>query len=173
MLQLFLEIFEHRVDAQRILLVAIAASAFRWGAGPERLISLIMVGMLAADLAYHFIFGPSLRLLTIDVGHAVIEVSALIGMLAVAVAANRTYTLWIGALQIIASIAHLARGLEQEITPLVYATMYFAPFYLQLALLAGGIYAHRRRSRIHSSYRSWRTSLLPSLASSRFAWLSA
>lgn len=171
MIQL-LEIFlEYRVEAQRLLLAVAVVSALRWGAGPERATGLVLAGMLVADLAYHAIFGAGVDLLTIDVGHAVIDTLAMGALTSIAVAANRNYTLWIGALQILAVLGHIARNLDEAISPLVYAIIHIAPSYFQIGLLLMGTFRHRRRVRLHPSYRSWRTSSPPSWATGRLAWL--
>lgn len=169
-----LEVFlEHRIEAQRLLLAVTVALALWRGAGPERATGLVLAGMLFADLAYHAIFGTGVDLLTIDVGHAVIDTLAMAALTSIAIAANRTYTLWIGALQILAVLGHVARNLDDAISPLVYAIIHIAPSYFQIGLLLAGTLRHRRRLRRHGSYRSWRTVSPPSWASGRLAWLDA
>jgi hypothetical protein len=166
-------ILEYRDEAQQFLLFIVVASALRWGAGPERATALVLAAMLLGDIAYHMIFGPGVNLLTIDLGHATIDLAALVALTTIAVAANRNYTLWIGALQIVAVLAHVARNLDGTISPLVYAIMYIAPSYFQIGLLGAGLIRHRRRSQTHGTYRSWRTSSPPSWATGRLSWLDA
>lgn len=164
---------EYRADIQRLALVAISGAALRWGAGPERSTGLALLYLLLADIFYHLVFGPGVALGHIDIGHALIDLSALALMGAIALFANRMYTLWIGALQMIAVLAHVARDLETGIAPLVYAIMFIAPSYVQIALLAGGTWAHRKRRNRFGKYSSWRTSSIPSWVSGRLAWLNA
>jgi len=166
-------ISEYRDEAQRLLLFIVVASALRWGAGPERAAALTFVAMLLGDSTYHLIFGPGVNLLTLDIGHATIDFAAMVAFTTIAVAANRNYTLWIGALQIVAALAHVARNLDDAISPLVYAIMFFAPSYFQIGLLGAGLVCHCRRSQIHGTYRSWRTSSPPSWATGRLSWLDA
>jgi hypothetical protein len=168
MLELLLE---YRVIAQRLLLFLVVASAFRWGAGPERTTGLVLAGMLFVDLAYHAIFGAGVRLLQVDVGHAVIDLAALGALLAIGVRANRNYTLWIGALQILAVFGHVARNLDNAMSPLMYAVIHIAPSYAQIILLGVGTHRYRRRSRTGLKYNSWRSSSPPSWAKGRLRWL--
>ena len=153
---------DYRDEVQMAFLVGVAASALRWGAGPERASALALLYLEFIDQAYHAIFGPGVELASLDLGHAMIDLTTGGAMLGIAVVANRMYSLWIGALQIIAIQAHVARDLVSEITPLAYAIMYVAPSYFQIALLAAGIWAHRKRRRIYGTYRSWRISWPPS-----------
>lgn len=165
-----LAVVEYRAEAQKLAIVITVAAALRWGAGPERACGVALLYLLLADVTYHAVLGPGVELLRIDVGHAVIDSTAALVMIVVALASNRMYTLWIGALQIIAVQAHIARDLEAGISPLAYSIMYVAPSYLQIGLLAGGIWAHRRRLRRFGTYRSWRTSLAPWWAKRPLAW---
>ena len=110
-------VIEYRDEAQKIALLAIVAATWRWGAGPERLSALALLYIVAVHQAYHAVFGPGVTLAEIDLGHAAIDGTACIAMLAIAASANRMYTLWLGALQIIAVQAHIARDLESGISP--------------------------------------------------------
>lgn len=173
MLDLAQAALDDRAAVQHFVLVLISAAALRWGAGPERATALTLLSVLLGDQIYHAIFGAGVELVTIDVGHAVIDAIAAFAMMSTAVAANRMYTLWIGAFQIIAVYSHIARDMDAGISPLAYAIVSVAPSYFQIVLLAGGLWGHRRRLRRFGKYSSWRTSLPPSWARGRLAWLGA
>ncbi|MEO6387075.1 MAG: hypothetical protein ABIT16_04215 [Croceibacterium sp.] len=155
----FWTFLDYREYFQQGVLIAVTLFALRKGAGPERATALALLYLLVADYAYHAIFGPGMKLRTMDVGHAVIDATACFAMVAIGTTANRVYTLWIGAFQIIAVMGHLARWLESEITPLAYLFMYVVPSYFQIALLATGTGLHLRRQRRLGKYRSWQRSL--------------
>lgn len=160
-----LELFQaYRVDVQTLAFVLLVLAAWRWGAGPERALAAVLVWFRIADWIYHGVFEISLQLTDIDLAHALIDLVACFAAFAVALYANRIYPLWFAAVQLLAVFVHLARGLAVDILPVVYAMMFIAPSYLQIAILALGIWLHRRRTRQHGPYRSWRSSLRPSRA---------
>ncbi len=147
----------YRVDAQTLAFVLLALAAWRWGAGPERALAAVLVWFRVADWAYHGIFAASLQLTNVDLAHALIDLVACVAAFAVALHANRIYPLWFAAVQLLAVFAHLARAMAVEILPVVYAIMFIAPSYLQIAILAWGVWRHRRRVRRFGPYRSWRS----------------
>ncbi len=145
-----------RDQFQVITLIILALLGFWKGAGPERGVACVMLGILAFDRFYHLIFGNVTNLLSIDYGHAVIDLGAMIALFVIALRANRMYTLWIAALQLIAFNAHLARELTQGMSPIAYAILFVGPSYFQLLIQALGLWAHRRRLAKFGPYREWR-----------------
>lgn len=170
MLQLLIE---YRVPAQTVAILLLAAAALRWGAGPERAAVGVLLWLRLADIAYHALFERALDLHALDLAHFFIDGVACAAIFAIAVFANRMYTLWFAAFQFLAISAHLSREMAVEILPRVYALMFIAPSYFQMLLLAGGIWTHRRRLRRHGPYRSWRLSSSPSPGSRQPGWPSA
>lgn len=153
-----LELFQaYRVDAQTLAFALLALAAWRWGAGPERALAGVLVWFRVADWIYHAVFAASLQLTTMDFAHALIDVVGCIAAFTVALHANRIYPLWFAAVQLLAVFAHLARAMAVEIIPVVYATMFIAPSYLQIVILALGLWLHRNRVRRFGRYRSWRS----------------
>jgi hypothetical protein len=153
----FAFILANRVDAQTFAFVLLALAAWRWGAGPERALAAILAWFRIADWLYHGVFAAALQLTDIDLAHALIDVIACAAALGAALYANRIYPLWFAAVQLLAVFAHLARAMAVEIVPTVYAIMFIAPSYLQIVILALGIWFHRRRVRRYGPYRSWRS----------------
>ncbi|MGN6496625.1 MAG: hypothetical protein ACTHK5_04695 [Tsuneonella sp.] len=151
---------------------ALAFAAWRWGGGPERATAAILVWFRLADWSYHGLFQQALDLTNIDLAHALIDFVAGIAAFAIALFANRIYTLWFAAAQLLAVLAHIARMLAVGIHPIAYAVMIMAPSYLQILLLAGGIWAHHRRVKRFGPYRSWRLSSNPLPARARAGWRS-
>ncbi|WP_114521600.1 hypothetical protein [Altererythrobacter sp. ZODW24] len=149
-------IFEHRVEAQAIFMVLLVLCALWRGSGPERAVALTMAGMKVAAEAYLAITEAKISLLDMDVAMATIDLVVCVVLVFVGLQANRMYTLWIAAFQIIALNAHIVREIATGISPLAYAIMYIAPSYFQLFILAGGIWCHARRERLFGPYRSWR-----------------
>lgn len=147
--------------------IALALAAWRWGGGPERALAGIFVWFGAADLANHAMFGAWSDLYTINTGHVVIDLAALVVAVGVAALANRFYPLWFAACQLVAVIAHLAREMAEGINPLAYVVMYVGPSYCQIIILALGIWWHRRRVLREGTYRAWRNSSHRSRATAR------
>ena len=144
-----------REQFQLIALIFLAGMGLWKGAGPERAVASVMLGILVSDRIYHLLFGNVINLMSIDVGHAVIDLAAMIAFIVIALRSNRMYTLWIAALQLVAFNAHLAREMTQAMTPIAYAILYVAPSYFQLVVQGLGLWAHRRRVARYGPYRSW------------------
>lgn len=133
------------------------------GAGPERAVASTLLTMALADRIYHGIAPQSPAILW----HFLLDASASIALVGIALFANRTYTLWIGSFQLIALSAHLVRFVTQEALTLPFAILYILPSYFQIGLLFWGTYLHARRERRFGPYRSWKSSSLPSPGSGR------
>lgn len=148
---------EFRDEFQRIIGVLVCLAALRWGGGPERLVALVwLVIFELGDVAYHMMMGPGVQWSDLDVGHAIIDVTATLLLVAIALQANRMYTLWVAAFQLVATTAHLAREIAVMMKPIAYAILAISPSYFQLALLLAGLVYHVRRKRDWGEYRDWR-----------------
>ncbi len=148
---------EYRPLVQDVLALSVCLAAFIWGRGPERAIAatwLILFELVAR--VYSSFFDAGTRVTQIDPLIATQDVLAGIILVAVAVNANRNYPLWIAAMQVLAITAHVARALTEAITPIAYMTMAVAPGWIQLFILAGGIFCHSRREKKFGRYREWR-----------------
>lgn len=155
MLQLFAS--EYRLIAQDVLSVVLLISAFIWGGAPERAVAaawfLIFQGL---SFLRKLVWPGPIQLMDIDIFLASTDVIACIVFVAIALYANRNYTLWIAAMQVLAASAHVARGLVESIAPVAYVVMVAAPGWIQLLILAIGLVRHVRRKRQYGTYRDWR-----------------
>lgn len=161
---------DFRFSFQAAIFVGLALAAWKVGGGPEKVLAGVLVWFSAGDAVNHALFAAGTDYSTINAGHVVIEVVALAVSLAVAVFANRMYTLWFAAFQVLAVLAHLAREIVRDIASLAYLMMYVGPSYFQIILLAGGIWFHHRRERRFGPYRSWRSSSRRLRAPTRGNW---
>jgi len=146
-----------RAYLQDALALLLCLAAFRWGAGPERIIAFVWFFFFKiVSRSYEFLIGSQFQLTEIDLFFAVNDLVAGLLLLFIALNANRNYPLWIAAMQLLAIAAHAARGITEAISPVAYAVMIIAPSWLQLFILAFGLARHVRREKAHGPYREWR-----------------
>ncbi|ASK87017.1 hypothetical protein SPHFLASMR4Y_00225 [Sphingorhabdus sp. SMR4y] len=137
-----------------VFLGAVCIYALYRGGGPERWVACIVIGMVLLDPAVH-IFTP-LEYTTLDPGHLVIDLAGWLGLLAIALRANRFWPLCVASLQTIALVAHATRMLDVTIHPKAYMIMQVASSYPLLVLLMIGTMFHRKRLKAFGTDRSWR-----------------
>ena len=121
------------------------ASAWRWGGGPERAAAAAIASMYVLDPIYHAIWGQVTTYDQINSGHLIIDTIAWIAMVAIALRANRWWTLWLAAAQTISVLSHFLRGATSAMYPWVYAAMGRGPSWLEIGLLFVGTALHHRR----------------------------
>ncbi|WP_209348506.1 hypothetical protein [Pontixanthobacter sp. CEM42] len=153
---------DYRSLIQFLSRIALVLAALRYGAGPERWASYTILWMAVSTRLYFWLVGGSASLQTTDTVFFLIDLSVGAMLIWIALRANRMYTLWLAGFQILAILAHLARGVADGISPIAYAVMMVGPSYFQTIILAFGIWFHHRRVKRHGNYRSWRTSSPPS-----------
>jgi len=136
----------------------ICPAALLWGGGPERAVAAtwLVVFELAGRIIPEF-FGIKVQAVSVDMWLLTGDFVAGFILIAVALYANRNYTLLIAAMQVLAMTAHVARGLVESIAPVAYIIMLAAPGWIQLLLLALGLGRHIQRKRQFGPYRDWRT----------------
>ena len=139
----------------RLLLCLSALFAARKGDEPERLVALIIVAILLFDIANHLLFGDP-TWFEVNPGHFVIDIWAMVTLTWVALQANRGWTLWISATQVIVVMAHFAKLLEVDEARRSYWIMTQLPYLVQICTLFIGTWAHAARSRRIGRYAPWR-----------------
>jgi hypothetical protein len=148
---------EYRPYLQDAVAWTLCGAALVWGGGPERIVALTwLLFFEVATFLHGTLLGNIRQLDTIDWYFAGADTIAGIIFLATALYANRNYTLWIAAMQLLAMVAHVSRGLTEIITPIAYAVMIIAPGWFQLLFLGAGLMRHVMRKRAYGDYRDWR-----------------
>ncbi len=165
-----LNLADTRYWLQTAIFGILALSAWRWGGGPERVLAGVLIWFSVGDALNHRLFAVSSDYMTVNTGHLIIDVVALVAAVGVALLANRIYPLWFAAFQLLAVFAHLARDIARGAVGIAYLAMYIGPSYFQIIIMALGIWLHRRRVRRYGPYRAWRTSSLHSRARVRTSW---
>ena len=149
---------DYRPYTQDILAWVLCCTALVWGGGPERVVAVTWLLLFEIGTLLHkAIFGEPRQLESVDWYFAGIDAFAAGIWIFVALYANRNYTMWIAAMQLLAVTAHLSRGLVEAISPVTYATMVIAQGWLQLLFLGTGLARHLMRTRKFGDYRDWRT----------------
>lgn len=146
----------NRADVQFVLCILLVLYAWYRGSGPERSCTLTMLGMFVLDRIYHAIFGMSDTFATVHVWHFALDFVAFATFVGIALFANRAYPMWLAALQLVSVLAHLVRGFVEPVSPIAYYVMGVVPSYMQIVVLALGLWAHRRRFTRFGEYRDWR-----------------
>ncbi|MEM7780903.1 MAG: hypothetical protein AAF697_10975 [Pseudomonadota bacterium] len=154
---------DYRGVLQDAMVILICGAALIWGNAPERAAAAVwLVFFEFAKLLYRSVFGAdAFQLMSMDAYLTITDILAGVFWVAIALYANRNYTMWLAGLQLLAICAHLARGLSDLISPLAYIVMVVAPGWLQLIVLAIGLIRHIRRKRIYGPYRDWRLNRSP------------
>lgn len=147
------------------VLIVLFVQALRRGAAPERILTTTLLGMLVFDRIYHLITSQrGVMIMGVNLGHFAIDTIGLAIFLTVALCANRSYPLWIGAAQLIAFSSHVYPMLVHDVRGPAYLAMSIMPSYVQATAMALGLIAHTRRLKRRGSYRSWRASFVPTPA---------
>ncbi|MFL0670495.1 MAG: hypothetical protein ACJLS3_03395 [Erythrobacter sp.] len=147
----------YRFDLQYIASILLGLAMWRWGGGPERGMAILFTGIMMAPAALFRIYAQRIMLFgDFATVYVAIDVVVLVGFMAIALNANRTYPLWVAGFQLVAVGSHIVRGLVDAVSPIAYAVLAIGPSYCQLAVLLAGLLRHRRRVRRFGAYRDWR-----------------
>lgn len=135
-----------RYAIQIALLGLVAVYAFRRGGGTERAVAAILVGWSFLMTILFFAQSGPTRYLDIEWIRFAGDVTALAVFVGIALSAERLWTIPLASAQLLAASGHIARFFDAEMPPLVYACLEQAPFWLQIALLAFGIWSFDKMS---------------------------
>lgn len=145
-----------RIACFLTLLLAATIYAVRKGGGPERVMAVILIAMLATDQLLHLLVPP--RFTALDTGHLAIDLAAAAATLALALTAHRFWPLAAAALQILPLLAHVSRTVDVSVHPIAYLSMQVAASWLLPPLLILGTWRHRKRLQFCGNDRSWHAS---------------
>lgn len=135
-----------------ILILVIAYATLKGGA-PERLTALIIV---AASISTVTTWAPShLRYVSVDVGILVTDFVMMVALVALAMKAERFWTLWVAAFQVMQFASHIPELLVPGLLPVTYKIVISVWSYPMLFLLAAGTYRHNQRIALYGNDRSW------------------
>ncbi len=145
-----------RADIAVAMSLLVLLLAWRRGAGPERACALVLAGKSLAHRLSYLAVGGLMVLDSADGGLVVIDAMAAVGLVLIALRANRAYPLVLAALQLVIIAAQLLRSLSPAMSGPVHAIIVGVPSALELIVLLIGIAAHQRRLQRFGAYRAWR-----------------
>lgn len=148
-----------------VLLAVAVGYSLRRGGAPERMVAAVLLfGTVATWLVA---IGPSGS----RAGHgrsvmdavALVDCVMLVGLLGIALFADRFWPLWLTALQAFGVVGHVAKWIGgPDILPHVYKMAHAFSAYPGLMLLIAATFWHQRRLRHSGTDPAWSTFLLPS-----------
>ena len=151
-----------KAELQAVFLLFLVLAALKFGQAPERASAFTLVWMWVADRLFHLLIEPSQVWVTVATGHLLIDASAFVMFLVIALRANRVYPICLSAFQGIAFLMHFVHAINPANAPLAYSILSIAPSYLMMLTLIAGLLLHSRRTRRYGRTRSWRSSYRPS-----------
>ncbi|WP_230481357.1 hypothetical protein [Sphingomonas sp. Leaf21] len=132
---------------------AVCLYALLLGGRPERWIAVML---LAASLATWLVpFDPSTSFRSVDMLTLGIDLTLMIGLIVVAMRANRFWPVWLAALHLLALGIHGVRGLDSDLMPWMYAAAAGKLAYPMILILALGVMRHRRRLALYGRDPDW------------------
>lgn len=134
-----------RVLAFNIVLLAVAAYAWRRGGGPERWTAAMFV--IAGALTYLAPVIPGLTFVRLQWERVAVDMLLLCGLLAIVAVADRFWPMWCTAVHLLTVATHGVRAYDPAVLPIVYTRVSAWLAYPMLAILVAGTWRHARRAR--------------------------
>lgn len=134
---------DFRVLAFNAFAICASAYAFFKGGAPERIAgaALLLATMVTRLVRDH---GPA-SYIQPQVGVLVVDLALLMGLLALALYADRFWPFWIVAFHALGTTAHLVKAIDPSVLRLAYAILVQAWAYPITAILIVATMRHRRR----------------------------
>jgi hypothetical protein len=126
------------------------------GASPERIGATILVVGSLLTLAAAVSSPTGYR--SVEIGVFFVDVATLVAFLVLALRAERYWTLWIAALQLIGTAGHAVKLVDPHVIPRAYAFVTVFWSYPMLLLIVLGTYRHQQRLAKFGVDRSWSSS---------------
>lgn len=136
---------------QALVIAIVFIAAWRTGGKPERYVATVYFAMLLAGSLHTAIVPPTspVNIEEHQLVRAWLDAAALVAVVAVALAYDRWWTLWVGSVQFIAVMAHVLRAIEMPIPLIAYVVMERWPVWMAILLTGLGTIRHHQRSKAH------------------------
>jgi hypothetical protein len=143
------------------LLLACCSYALWRGGAPERIAAAaLFLGVLLTRLAFS---AWSQAWASVETGVLAADLLVLATFIALSMAAERFWTLWLTAVHLIGTTGHLVKLADPSLIRWGYAFAIAAPAYPMCLLIAYGTWSHRRRLERRGADRSWSSFSGPSV----------
>lgn len=125
------------------LLLIISCGYALWrGRKYERIAALVFISATVLSILGH---SPHLRYVKIEASDVIIDTAVLFAVVAIALASDRFWPLWVAGLQLVDSMSHLMKAIDANLVPQVYgAAERFWSYPILVVLLIGAWRQHRR-----------------------------
>ena len=128
-----------------ILLLFFSCGYALWrGRKYERIAAVVFVTATVVSVLGH---SPSLRYVQIEVTDLIVDIAVLFALVAIALASDRFWPLWVAGLQLVLSMAHLLKAIQANLIPEVYGAAERFWSYPILVILLIGAWRQHQRSR--------------------------
>jgi hypothetical protein len=142
-----------RIILFELLQLAVSWFAIRRGGAPERIVAWMLLIAAVTSLAIGL---PANQFRTLAVLNFAVDLVLFLGLLVVALRANRFWPYWITAFELLAIGVHGARAFDPSLVPIVYSRLIGEVAYpMCLVLLVGTYHYIRRTRRQGSAPRPW------------------
>lgn len=133
----------------------------RGGAPEKAAATILLVGSLITPI---FASNLSVRFTSVELWVLGVDVATLVGLLLVALYAERYWPLWVVALHIVGMAAHAVRQIDPTIMRWAYAFAIAFWSYPMLLLIIIGTWRHQQRLARYGADKSWSSFSAPSAA---------
>jgi hypothetical protein len=133
-----------RVTFFWLLLLASCGYALWRGRKYERIAALVFVTATVLSILGH---SPRLRYVEIEVTDLIVDTAVLFAVIAIALASDRFWPLWVAGLQLVLSLSHLMKAIHADMLPTVYGAAERFWSYPILVILLVGAWRQNQRSR--------------------------
>jgi len=125
------------------LLLVVACGYALWrGRKYERIAALVFVSATVISILGH---SPHDRYVAVEATDLIVDTFVLVAVVAIALASDRFWPLWIAGLQLVDSTSHLLKAIHADLLPQVYgAAERFWSYPILLILLVGAWRQHQR-----------------------------
>lgn len=133
-----------RVTFFWLLLLASCGYALWRGRKYERIAALVFVTATVLSILGH---SPRLRYVEIEVTDVIVDTGVLIAVMAIALASDRFWPLWVAGLQLVDSMSHMMKAIHTDMLPTIYGAAERFWSYPILLILLVGAWRQDQRSR--------------------------
>ena len=133
-----------RVSLFWLLLLTSCGYALWRGRKYERIAALVFVTATILSIVGH---SPRLRYVEIEATDLIVDTAVLFALIAIALASDRFWPLWVAGLQLVGSMSHLMKAIHADLLPTVYGAAERFWSYPILVVLLLGSWRQDRRSR--------------------------